>query len=70
MGDPERLLGVEETPQIDFKREPYQLQTERGKWELGKDVAGFSNLSYGVLVLGVSTKKTAGNFLEIADKLP
>jgi hypothetical protein len=69
LGEPERLLGMEETPQIDFKREPYLLQTPKGKWELGKDVAGFSNYSYGVLVLGVGTKKTPGNFLELADDL-
>jgi hypothetical protein len=68
-GEPERLIGMAETPQVDFKREPYQLQTEKGKWELGKDVAGMSNHLVGVIVLGVGTKKTLGNFEEKADAL-
>jgi len=68
-GKPSLLLGMEETARIDFKGEPYLLGTEKGKWELGKDVAGLANLSGGVLVIGVRTKKTNGNFLDVATEL-
>lgn len=67
--EPNRLLGIGESPQVDFKGAPYDLRSELGKWELGKDVAGMANHLPGVLVLGVRTKKTPGNFEELADKL-
>jgi hypothetical protein len=68
-GKPSRLVGTPESPQIDFKKQPYDLDSDRGKWELGKDIAGLANLAGGVLVIGVRTEKTPGNFLEIATAL-
>lgn len=66
--DPERLIGTPETGQIDFKSQPYDLTTDKGKSELAKDVVGLANHLGGVLVIGIATVKTAGNFLEVADK--
>lgn len=65
-GKPRLLVGTAESSQIDFKIQPYSLDTDKGRWELAKDVAGLANFSGGVLVIGVRTEKTAGNFLEIA----
>ena len=47
----------------------YLLKTPTGKWELAKDVAGLANLGGGVLVVGVRTEKTEGNFREVAAEL-
>ena len=66
---PSALIGTPESAQIDFKAMPYVLNTPRGKWELAKDVAGLANLGGGVLVVGVRTEKTEGNFREIAAEL-
>jgi hypothetical protein len=66
---PSLLIGVEETAQIDFKSEPYDLTTDKGKWELGKDVAGMTNFAGGVIVIGVHVRKTDGNFSEVASML-
>jgi Putative DNA-binding domain len=66
---PSGLIGTPESAQIDFKAMAYQLSTPKGKWELAKDVAGLANLSGGVLVVGVRTTKTEGNFQEIASEL-
>jgi hypothetical protein len=66
---PSQLLGTPESSQIDFKKQPYDLGKDKGRWELAKDVAGLANLDGGVLVIGVRTEKTPGNFLEIAAEL-
>jgi hypothetical protein len=66
---PGALIGTPESAQIDFKAMPYLLETPKGKWELAKDVAGLANLGGGVLVIGVRTEKTEGNFREIAAEL-
>jgi hypothetical protein len=66
---PSRLIGTRESAQIDFKKQPYQLTTDKGKWELAKDVAGLANLTGGVLVIGVRAEKTEGNFREVATEL-
>jgi hypothetical protein len=66
---PGELIGMAESAQIDFKAMPYLLNTPKGKWELAKDVAGLANLGGGLLVVGVGTEKTEGNFREIASEL-
>jgi len=66
---PDRLIDTYESAEIDFKSQPYQLDTDKGKWELSKDVAGLANLTGGVLVIGVRTVKTEGNFREVAKQL-
>ena len=63
---PSLLIGIEESAQVDFKSEPYDLATDKGKWELGKDVAGMTNFAGGLIVIGVFTVKTDGNFGEVA----
>jgi hypothetical protein len=68
-GTPRQLLGTAESSQIDFKIQPYALNSDKGKWELAKDVAGLANFRGGILVVGVRTEKDAGNFLEIAAEL-
>jgi hypothetical protein len=51
------LLGSRETDQIEFKSEPYVLETKRQKWELAKDVASLANAGGGVLVIGATTRR-------------
>lgn len=68
-GKASELIGTPETAQIDFKESAYNLNAEKGKWELAKDVAGLANLAGGVLVVGVRTTKTEGKFLEVASDL-
>ena len=59
---PSLLIGIEESAQVDFKSEPYDLTTNKGKWELGKDVAGMTNFAGGLIVVGVFTVKTGRQF--------
>ncbi len=40
---PSRLVGAPETSRIDFEIQPYALDTDKGKWELAKDVGGLAN---------------------------
>lgn len=68
-GKPTELIGTPESSQIDFKESAYQLDSDKGKWELAKDVAGLANLDGGVLVVGVRTTKTEGKFLDLASEL-
>lgn len=49
------LIGMTEGVWLDAKAAPYQLDGERGKWELAKDVAAFANADGGIIVLPVRT---------------
>jgi hypothetical protein len=51
------VIGSEEADWVDFKRDPYQLDTPKGGWELAKDVASFANTRGGVIVIGFDTQR-------------
>lgn len=68
-GIPE-LLGVRETDRVDFKRDPYPLDTDRGRQDLVADVAMFANALGGVLVLGVNTRQHATDRVEFVESMP
>lgn len=53
-----QLVGLVESPTVDFKAEPYQTTTARQKQELAKDAAAFANAGGGVIVLGFKTTKS------------
>lgn len=68
-GRPEDLLGTPESSWLDFKSAPYALNTDKGKFELCKDVAAFANAQGGLLVCGVATEKQSDRAVEVATKL-
>jgi hypothetical protein len=53
---PSLLIGIEETAQADFKSEPYDPTTDKGKWKLGKDVAGMTDFVGGLIFIGALWK--------------
>jgi hypothetical protein len=55
--DLDRILGTLECAWVDFKSQPYRLDTDKGTWELCKDVAGFANAGGGCIVIGIATTK-------------
>jgi hypothetical protein len=65
----DQLLGTRECAWVDFKVQPYLLTTERGSWELCKDVAGFANAAGGCIVIGVATDRPNGADKEVASEL-
>ena len=60
------LEGAAEGSDVDFKGAPYQLEQEREKYELAKDVAALANAAGGVIVIGVQTKLAPSSNAEIA----
>lgn len=62
----DRLLGTPESQWLDFKLAPYQLESPRGKWELGKDVAAFANKRGGYIVIGIETQRHENSVEETA----
>jgi hypothetical protein len=55
-GNFEAIVGTTEDRRIDFKGQPYDLGSERGKYELAKDVASFaSGRLSAAIVIGVAT---------------
>ncbi|WP_030277667.1 helix-turn-helix domain-containing protein [Streptomyces sp. NRRL B-24484] len=68
-GDPDRLLGTAENAWLDFKTTPYALHTEKGKFELAKDVAAFANAQGGIIVCGVQTVPLEAEAKDVATKL-
>jgi hypothetical protein len=65
--DFERVIGTPEDTWVDFKKEPYRLDTFKGKWEYAKDVAALANANGGVLVLGVKTGRSQNELVSVAE---
>jgi Putative DNA-binding domain len=57
-GHPALLIDIYENEWLDAKRVPYQLDHERGRYELAKDVAAFANGVGGLILIGAKTKST------------
>jgi hypothetical protein len=68
-GRPEDLLGTAESPWLDFKSAPYAVNTDKGKFELCKDMAAFANAQGGLLVCGVAAEKQSDRAVEVATRL-
>ena len=68
-GEENRLVGVEESDQVDFKLAPYALDAPHQKWELAKDVAAFANRRGGVIVIGVRTERRPNEIIEVAAEI-
>jgi schlafen family protein len=51
------LIGQRESPQLEFKLEPYRLADDRQKYELAKDVSALANAAGGVIVVGIRTQR-------------
>lgn len=65
----DRVLGTPESGWIDFKGQAYALGTERGNWELCKDVAAFANARGGCILLGVAAERADPSSPERASEL-
>lgn len=68
-GRPEDIKGTAENAWLDFKRTPYPVQTDRGKFDLAKDVAAFANAQGGLLVCGISTIALENEAKDVADEV-
>lgn len=69
------VLDTPEDNWLDFKEAPYPIDdrgrlTDKGKWELAKDVAAFANIpSGGYIVLGYRTERHENEAVESAVEL-
>lgn len=61
-----KVIGVEETENIDFKKEPYFLSTEDKKYELAKDVAAIANSGGGIICIGFEEEKDSERLVSYA----
>ncbi len=68
-GKDEFLIGESETEHLDFKEQPHFLGTDKGKWELAKDVAAMANSGGGCIVGGVVTTVPPDREDEVASKI-
>ena len=68
-GNFDQIIGSIESETLDFKREPYQLNTTKQKLELTKDVSAFANNVGGVILMGVNTSKEEGYSHELAERI-
>ncbi|MEU0030859.1 hypothetical protein [Streptomyces sp. NPDC006335] len=69
---PREILGTPESEWVDFKsvppEGPYDLSTDKGKFELAKDVAAFSNALGGLIVCGFKARKKQTELHEVAER--
>jgi hypothetical protein len=69
-GSFDQLIGAVETGAVDFKGEPYQLDTAYGKYELAKDVAAFaSSTDDAVIVFPIETERSDDSPFERAKRV-
>ena len=68
-GEFDRLVGTPESDWLDFKAEPYRLDTAKDRWELAKDVAAFANHQGGRIVIGVQTARQPHEVVDVAKKV-
>ncbi|WP_034088901.1 AlbA family DNA-binding domain-containing protein [Streptacidiphilus albus] len=71
--DPDRIIGTRESDWVDFKSVwpgvgPYDLGTDKGKYELAKDVAAFANAGGGLIVCGFKAVQKTTELYETATK--
>lgn len=71
--DPGRIIGTRESDWVDFKSVwpgvgPYDLGTDKGKYELAKDVAAFANAGGGLIVCGFKAVQKTTELYETATK--
>ena len=64
--DHDTVLGTAESEWLDFKKEPYRLNENGGRWELAKDVASFANKGGGYILVGVRTVKRESELGDVA----
>jgi len=69
ISDPKSLIGCEENSILDFKSEPYRLDSLPDRLELAKDCSAFANAAGGVIIIGVSTTKDPTSAIERASEL-
>ncbi len=62
------VVGTREDYWIDFKQDPYVLDTNKGKWELSKDAAAMAEDRGGLIVIGYATEKRATEGGEFASR--
>ena len=72
--NPDELIDQPESDWLDFKLEPYRLDTtglERDKvcLELAKDVTSFANEDEGVILIGVKAEREPESQVEVATEL-
>ena len=56
-GEFDQFVGVRESIEVEFKREPYRLEQDDQKFELAKDASAMANAAGGVIVIGVRTQR-------------
>ncbi|WP_331722793.1 ATP-binding protein (plasmid) [Streptomyces canus] len=70
---PYAILGTPESEWVDFKsvspKGPYDLSTDKGKFEFAKDVTAFANAGGGLIVCGFKAKKRQSELYEVAEKV-
>ncbi|MFZ2148254.1 MAG: ATP-binding protein [Sedimentisphaerales bacterium] len=63
------LIGTIESEVLEFKGDLYQLDLEKEKLELAKDVSALANLSGGIILIGVGTSITEEHPHETIDRI-
>lgn len=70
---PHEIVGTPESEWVDSygvpPEGPYDLSTDKGKFELAKDITAFSNAGGGLLVCGLKAKKKQTELYEVAEKV-
>ncbi len=64
-----KLIGEVENEWFDCKSQPYNLDTEKQKMELSKDVTSFANYQGGYIFLGIKTEKRPDKYGDVIKEI-
>lgn len=64
-GDLAGLVGLEESPHLEAKQAPYDLDEARARFELAKDVVAMANAEGGYLLIGPRTERAVDSDADV-----
>jgi len=67
--DEARLIGVEESQELEFKERAHNLGSDHGKLEFAKDISAMANGGGGVILYGVRTARDPAIGRDVSDRV-
>lgn len=67
--DFEQLIGEIENDWLECKSQPYQIEKDKDKRELVKDITSLANIQGGYIIIGIKTKRSATHFGDEIEKI-
>lgn len=68
-GDFSKIIGIEESEEVEFKQSAYKFTNFKDKFEFVKDITGISNSNGGIICIGVKEEKSENKVSSYAKEI-